>query len=259
MKYESLQFERKGPVAYLTISRPKSLNALNARVLEDMTACLSQLDTQNLRVLIVQGAGEKAFVAGADIKEMSSLTVQQAREFAEKGQKAFSLLEALPMPVIALIRGFALGGGLELALSCDILIMDEEARIGLPEVTLGLFPSFGGTQKLARSIGFYKAKEMIFSGSFWTAREAYQMGLVNALAPKDKLLEKAEEYASLFQKRGPLAIARAKQLIQKTRSLPLEQGLKEEAREFGLLFDSQDSREGMSAFIEKRKADFKGC
>ena len=258
MTFETLQFVQKKEIAYLTISRPKSLNALNSKVLEELTACLSQLETKNLRALIIKGAGEKAFVAGADIKEMSSLTAKEAEEFARKGQKAFSLLESLPLPVIALIQGFALGGGLELALACDILIMDEEAKIGLPEVTLGLFPSFGGTQRLSRSVGFYKAKEMIFSGSFYTAREAYQMGLVSVVVPKEKLLAKAEEYALIFSKRGPLAIAKAKELIQKSRNLSLEEGLDQEARDFGLLFEKQDSREGMEAFIQKREPEFKG-
>lgn len=258
MEYETLHWEQKEAVAYLTISRPKSLNALNSKLLEELISCLNQIDTKTIRVLIIKGAGEKAFVAGADIKEMSALNSQQAQAFSEKGQKAFSLLESLPLPVIAVIQGFALGGGLELALACDILIMDDEAKIGFPEVTLGLFPSFGGTQRLTRSIGFYKAKEMIFSGSFWTAHEAYKIGLVNALVPKDKLLKKAESYATIFQKRGPLAIAKAKKLIQKTRSLFLEEGLKQEAVEFGRLFESQDSLEGMDAFIQKRPPKFKG-
>ena len=258
MEYETLHWEQKGAVAYLTISRPKSLNALNSKVLEELTVCLSQLDTKNLRVLILKGAGKKAFVAGADIKEMAQLTAKEAEEFAQKGQKAFSLLESLPLPVIAVIQGFALGGGLELALACDILIIDERAKIGFPEVTLGLFPSFGGTQRLSRAIGFYKAKEMILSGSFFTAQEAYQMGLVNSVTSKERLLEKAESYASVLKKRGPLAIAKAKELIQKTRSWPLEEGLKQEAREFGLLFEKQDSREGIEAFIQKRAPDFKG-
>ena len=258
MNYETLQWEQKGSEGYLTISRPKALNALNSKVFEELGHCLSSLKDQKLRVLIVQGAGDKAFVAGADIKEMSKLTAGQAENFSRFGQKVFSMLEHLPVPVIAVIQGFALGGGLELALACDILIMDENVKIGLPEVTLGLFPSFGGTQRLTRAIGFYKAKEMIFSGAFYTAREAYEMGLANAVLPKEKLISKAQEYSRLFQKRGPLAIAQAKKLIQNSRSLSLEEAFKQEAKEFGRLFDKQDSKEGMQAFIEKRKAQFKG-
>ena len=258
MKYETLRFEAKGAVAYLTVSRPKSLNALNLKVLEELKGCLSRLDTKKIRVLIVQGAGDRAFVAGADIKAMAELTAGEAEAFARKGQEAFALLEALPLPVIALIRGFALGGGLELALACDILIMDEEAKIGFPEVTLGLFPAFGGTQRLTRAIGFYKAKEIILSGDFLSAQEAYKLGLANAVADKQKLAEKAEEYADVFQKRGPKAIAKAKRLIQKAGSLSLARGFELEAKEFGLLFEGKDSREGMKAFIERRPPKFTG-
>ena len=258
MNYETLKWDQKGTVGYLTISRPKALNALNSKVFEELSHCLSSLDSSYLRVLIVQGAGDKAFVAGADIKEMSLLTAQGAEEFSKTGQRVFALLEALPFPVIAVVQGFALGGGLELALACDILLLEENSKIGLPEVTLGLFPSFGGTQRLTRAVGFYKAKEMIFSGSFYTAEEAYIMGLANAVLPQEKLLKKIEEYSQLFQKRGPLAIAQAKKLIQKSASLSLESALELEAKEFGLLFDKQDSKEGMKAFIEKRPPNFKG-
>ena len=258
MKYETLHLDQKDTTAYLTISRPKALNALNSKLLEELEKCLTHLETQNVRALIVKGAGEKAFVAGADIKEMSLLTAQQAKDFARKGQKVFSLLESLPYPVIALIQGFALGGGLELALACDVLIMDKGAKIGLPEVTLGLIPAFGGTQRLSRALGFYKAKEMIFTGSFYTAEEAYEMGLANVVVSREKLLEKAESYVSIFQKRGPLALAKAKQMIQKSHDLSLKEGLSQESEAFANLFVKQDSREGMSAFIEKRPANFKG-
>ena len=258
MSYETLKWEQKGAVGYLTLSRPKALNALNSKVFEELDRCLSSLDCHRLRVLVVQGAGEKAFVAGADIKEMSCLTAQQAEEFSKTGQKVFSLLEALPLPVIAAIQGFALGGGLELALACDVLLLEENSKIGFPEVTLGLFPSFGGTQRLTRAIGFYKAKEMIFSGNFYTAQSAYAMGLANAVLPKEGMMIKVEEYCKIFQKRGPLAIAQAKKLIQESWSLSLEKALNLEAKEFGLLFDKQDSQEGMRAFIEKRPPQFKG-
>ena len=168
------------------------------------------------------------------------------------------MLEALPFPVISLIQGFALGGGLEMALSSDILIMEEEARIGLPEVSLGLFPGFGGTQRLTRRLGLSKAKEFIFTGAFLTAGEALNLGLVNAVVPKSKLLEKAKSYVSLFEQKGPLGIAASKRLIQKTRSLSLEEGLNEELKEFENIFKTEDSKEGMQAFTEKRQAQFKG-
>ena len=258
MNYETIKWEQKEAVGYLTLSRPKALNALNAKVLKELETCLTSLDKNSLRVLIVQGAGDKAFVAGADIKEMSALNPKEAKEFASAGQRVFGLLEALPVPVIAVIQGFALGGGLELALACDILLMEENSKIGLPEVTLSLFPSFGGTQRLTRAIGFYKAKEMILTGDFYTAEEAYSMGLANSVLAKEELMKKAEELAKTFQKRGPLAIAHAKQLIQKNSSLSLEQALELEAEKFGELFETEDSQEGMKAFIEKRPPQFKG-
>ena len=258
MDYETLKWEQKEAVGRLTLSRPKALNALNAKVFQELEHCLSSLDKNSLRVLMIEGAGDKAFVAGADIKEMSALNAKSAEAFSKTGQRVFALLEALPFPVIAVIQGFALGGGLELALACDILLLEENSKIGLPEVTLGLFPSFGGTQRLSRAIGFYKAKEMIFSGNFYTAQEAYSMGLVNIVLPKEELMSQAEELSKTFQKRGPLAIAQAKQLIQKSRSLSLEKALELEAEEFGRLFDKKDSQEGMKAFIEKRLPQFKG-
>ena len=245
-------------MAYLTINRPKALNALNLDLLKELISLLSKFDKEGVRALILQGAGEKAFVAGADIKQMSEMKPSEARDFASKGQEAFSLLEALPFPVISLIQGFALGGGLEMALSSDILIMEEEARIGLPEVSLGLFPGFGGTQRLTRRLGLSKAKEFIFTGAFLTASEALSLGLVNAVVPKSKLLEKAKSYVSLFEQKGPLAIAASKRLIQKTRSLSLEEGLKEELKEFENIFKTEDSKEGMQAFTQKRQAQFKG-
>ena len=259
MNYETLKWSQKGSVGWLTLSRPKALNALNAKVFQELNHFLSSFDKDSLRTLIIQGEGDKAFVAGADIKEMSALSSKAAKEFSRTGQKLFARLEALPFPVVAVIQGFALGGGLELALACDILLLEENSKIGLPEVSLGLFPSFGGTQRLTRAIGFYKAKEMIFSGNFYTAQSAYSMGLANAVLPKEELVSKAEELARTFQKRGPLAIAQAKRLIQKNRSLSLEKALELESEEFGRLFDKQDSQEGMRAFIEKRDPEFKGA
>ena len=258
MAYETIKWEQKGAVGYLTVSRPKALNALNSKVFAELEDCLTHLDEKSLRVLIVQGAADKAFVAGADIKEMSGFTAKQAEEFSKKGQSVFSLLEALPFPVIALVQGFALGGGLELALACDILLLEKNSKIGLPEVTLGLFPSFGGTQRLARAVGFYKAKEMIFSGNFYTAQAAYEMGLANAVLSKEELIKTAEEYSITFQKRGPLAISVVKKLIQNDKGLDLLSAFKWEAEEFGRLFNKEDSQEGMKAFIEKRPPQFKG-
>jgi len=257
MNYKNLKWKQKAYEAHLTISRPSFLNALNSEVFEELEHCLSSLDTKKIRVLIVKGDGDKAFVAGADIKEMSSFDFKKAQEFSQKGQKTFSLFEKLPLPVIALIQGFALGGGLELALACDILILDEKGKIGFPEVKLGLFPSFAGTQRLTHAVGPYKAKEMIFSGNFYSASQAYNMGLVQRIASKEKLMMEAQEYSKTFQERGPLAIAKAKKLIQHSRNLNLET-LKLESQNFASLFSTKDTQEGLLAFLEKRKAEFKG-
>lgn len=256
MKFETLELEIKNQTAYLTISRPKALNALNLEVLKELEMAFKSLDKKSVRVVILQGAGDKAFVAGADIKEMLNLNPQEAKDFSTTGQKVFSLMEELPFPIIGIIQGFALGGGLELALSCDILVMGEKAKVGLPEVSLGLLPAFGGTQRLSRSVGLYKAKEMIFTGNFYGAEQALDMGLANALVPQDKLLETAEAFAKDIKTRGPTAISRSKKLIHKSRDLNMDEGLNLEAKEFASLFGQQESKEGMSAFIEKRKPNF---
>ena len=256
MKYTHLKWEEKEGAGFLTFSRPKALNALNSEVFEELEQLLTSLTDSQIRTLIVQGEGEKAFVAGADIKEMSSLSPKQAEAFSQKGQKIFSLFEELPVPVIALVQGFALGGGLELALACDLILLEEKATIGFPEVKLGLFPSFAGTQRLTYAVGPYKAKEMIFTGDFYTAKQAYEMRLAQAVLPKEQLLEKALKYNQTFHKRGRLAIAQAKQLIQKSRDLDLKSALKIEAQEFAKLFESKESQEGMQAFLEKRTPQF---
>ena len=254
--YKNLKWEQKEKTGYLTLCRPKALNALNLEVFEELEQCLSALAQSQIRTLIVQGEGEKAFVAGADIKEMSSFSPKQAEAFSQKGQKVFSLFEELPFPVIALIQGFALGGGLELALACDLLILEEKACLGFPEVKLGLFPSFAGTQRLTYAVGPYKAKEMIFSGDFYSGTQAYEMGLGQAVVPKEQLLERAHKYSQTFEKRGRIAIAQAKKLIQKSRDLDLETALKLESQAFGKLFNSKESQEGIKAFLEKRSPNF---
>ena len=257
MSFKTLQFELSDGVGHLTVHRPQALNSLNFQVLQDLENFAEQTP-EDMRVLIIKGAGSRAFVAGADIKEMGALTPEKAEAFSKKGQRAFSAIEALPCPVIALVQGFALGGGLELALACDLLLLGEKARVGLPEVTLGLFPAFGGTQRLPRSIGLFKAKEMIFSGNFYTAKEALEMGLANYVLPEDQLMEKALSLAEDIKKRGPLAVAQAKSLIHQAWDLPLKEGLAREAVEFGRIFKTEDSKEGLKAFIEKRPPIFKG-
>ena len=257
MSFKTLQFELSDNVGQLIVNRPQALNSLNLQVLQDLEN-FAENPPENIRVLIIKGAGSRAFVAGADIKEMEALTPGGAEAFSRKGQRVFSAIESLPYPVIALIQGFALGGGLELALACDLLLLGEKARVGLPEVTLGLFPAFGGTQRLSRSIGLLKAKEMIFSGNFYTAKEALEMGLANYVVPEDQLMNKALDLVEDIRKRGPLAVAHAKALIHQARDLPLKEGLDLEAVEFGRIFATEDSKEGLKAFIEKRSPDFKG-
>ncbi|MGI9549368.1 MAG: enoyl-CoA hydratase/isomerase family protein [Bdellovibrionales bacterium] len=258
MNFETLKLEIKNQVAYLTISRPKALNALNLKVLEELKLALKDLKTHKISSLILKGDGDKAFVAGADIKEMSLLNPKQAKKFSKKGQDIFALIENLPFPVIAVIQGFALGGGLELALACDLLILEKEARIGLPEVTLSLLPSFFFPPLFSRCVGTYKAKEMIFTGNFYTAQEALDMGLANKIVAKEQLLKEAESIAETIRSRGPIAIDKSKQLIHKSRDVSVKKGLQLESQFFGDLFRFEDSKEGMRAFIQKRKAQFKG-
>lgn len=258
MKFKNLQLEIKNKIAYLSIARPKALNALNLELLKELKTCLQSLKPSELCVLILQGLGDKAFVAGADIKEMLNLKPEEAKKFSQQGQAVFSLLEKSPFPVIAAIQGFALGGGLELALSCDILILSENAKVALPEVSLGLLPAFGGTQRLSSSVGLHKAKEMIFTGDFYSAKEALDMGLANKVVPPNQLLTTAEALAQTIKKRGSIAIAKSKKLLHQSRGLSMEKGLELEAQQFASLFEHPDSKEGMQAFIEKRSPNFKG-
>ena len=256
-RFQTLQFELSAGVGRLTISRPKALNVLNALLLEELTA-FAENPAKSLQALIIEGAGDKAFSAGADVKEMATLNPREAEAFAKKGQRAFSAVENISCPVMALVRGFALGGGLELALSCDILIFGEKVKVGFPETALGLFPAFGGIQRLTRAVGFFKAKEMIFSGKFYTAGEALQMGLANYVVPEESLPDKALELAQDLKHKGPLALSKAKTLIHQSEDLPLREGLKRSALEFGRIFQTEDAKAGLQAFVEKRKPVFKG-
>lgn len=261
MKYETLNLENQGGVWTLTIRRPEALNALNTKVLEEISEVLTQLAEKNFqeaKVLIITGEGEKAFVAGADIKEISQLSLDSAQKFAERGQGIFRKIENLEIPVIAAVNGFALGGGLELALACDFIFASEKARFGLPEVTLGLIPGFGGTVRLARAIGLAKAKEWIFTGQMVVAAEAQRMGLVNKVFSPTELLSSTKEIAMTMASRGPIAISAAKKSIMTAYDHDIDSAMAIEAAEFAQLFSSQDMREGTAAFIEKRKAKFQG-
>ena len=259
MAYENLLFQVEDGIAVLTFNRPKALNALNSRTLAELDALLqAEAREPAVRALVLTGAGDKAFVAGADIAEMSAMTAQQARVFAELGQRAFSRLEALPIPTIAAVNGYALGGGGELALSCDLVYASERARFGQPEVNLGLLPSWGGTQRLARRVGAMRALEIVLTGEMVEAQPAKEMGLcLDVLAP-EALLPHAKAKAKLIASRGPLAVAAAKRVLRAGADAGLAQGLALEAEAFGLVFASDDMREGTKAFLEKRPPKFKG-
>lgn len=259
MKFETLIFEQNGHLGTLTVNRPQALNALNETVLAELKQFAEQVkDNKELRVLIITGSGEKAFVAGADIKAMQGMSEQEAQDFSKVAQAAFNAIESLPLAVIAAVNGFALGGGCELALSCDIILASEKAKFGLPEVTLGLLPCFGGTQRLPRAVGLYKAREMVFSGDFYSAEQCKDFGFVNRVYPAESLLDEARKLAETIASRGPIAIALAKKSLNTGTEMHITEGLDQEAKLFGALFNSQDAAEGIGAFVEKRKADFKG-
>jgi enoyl-CoA hydratase len=254
-----VKIEKSGAVATVTIDRPKALNALNAQTLAELAAAAAELDADaSVRAVVLTGAGEKAFVAGADISEMAGLAVAEARAFAQKGAAAGDAIEKSPRPWIAAVNGFALGGGCELALACDFVYASKTARLGQPEVNLGVIPGFGGTQRLMRRVGIAKAKELIFTGDMVNADEALRIGLVDAVFEPGELLAKARAAAEKIASKGPVAIARAKHVMQLGQSMVLAHALALEADTFASLFDTADQKEGMKAFLEKRAANFQG-
>lgn len=254
---EYVKAECDGWVTVITIDRREKLNALNRQVLEELKQALLSLNGDN-RALVITGAGDRAFVSGADIQAMREMDPAGAKAFAELGHAAMTLLENHPAPVIAAINGYALGGGCEIALACDIRIAAENAVLGLPEVTLGLLPGIGGTQRLPRLVGPGLAKEMIFSGRRLTAEEARQIGLVNRIVPRGEALSAAKQLAAEIAANGPVAVRHAKAALNMALSTSLASGLQYEVDQFALLFATEDAREGMGAFIERRKADFQG-
>ncbi len=250
--------EEKG-LGILYIDRQEALNALNIEVLRELREVLRQVEARDdIRVLILTGAGERAFVAGADIKEMLPLTPLETREFASLGHEVTRLLERMEKPVIAAINGYALGGGCELALACDVRIASEKARIGLPEVGLGIFPGFGGTQRLTRLLGRGRASELIFTGDPVEAKEAERIGLVNRVVPPERLLEKAKAMGRKLIQRGPLALRLAKNAIHQSQETGLSSGLAYEVEAFSLVHSTEDKVEGLKAFTEKREPTFRG-
>lgn len=245
----------------LTIQRPESLNALNSQVLEELGSALSELENKKpheLQAVIVTGAGTKAFVAGADIKQINALDEQSGLNFAQAGQSLFRRIENLPAPVLAAVNGFALGGGLELALSCDFIVAAENAKFGLPEVSLGLIPGFGGTVRLSRVIGLAKARQLIYTGDMLSSAEAFELGLAVKVVKPEELMSVCLGIASTIATRGPVAVAQAKKSVNATFDLDIDQAMKLEAKCFAELFKTADVKEGTSAFIEKRKPVFSG-
>ncbi|MDX2494532.1 MAG: enoyl-CoA hydratase-related protein [Desulfuromusa sp.] len=259
MTYENLLVELDNGIAIVTINRPKAMNALNEKTLVELQdAFISFAEDDTAQVIIITGSGEKAFVAGADIAAMQPLSALEARKFAKLGHQVMRHIEACPKPVIAAVNGFALGGGCELALGCDIRIASDNARFGQPEVNLGVIPGFGGTQRLARLIGKGRALELIFTGAMIDAAEAYRIGLANKVVPLDQLLETAKKMADSIIRKGPYAVRLAKEAVRNGLELDLERANQYEAELFGLCFATADQKEGMQAFLEKREAEFKG-
>jgi enoyl-CoA hydratase len=257
MEFKSLLIETTDAVALLTINSPRTLNALNSEVLGELECALFELNLdESVKVVVLTGAGEKAFVAGADIKEMSQMNSFEGHQFGLKGQRVMLLIEKMTKPVIAAVNGYALGGGLELALACDFIYASEKARFGFPEVTLGIMPGFGGTQNLARLIGPNKANEMIFTGKMLNAQKACEWGIVNELFAPEELLAKTLETARTIAGVGTLGVRYAKDAIANGLNMVKEDGFRYEASLFGVLFATEDQKEGMGAFVEKRTANF---
>ena len=259
MEYKNLILEQNGAIAVLTINRPKALNALNADTLTELSTVFDELGRDSsVKVVILTGGGEKAFVAGADIAQMKELNALEARRFAQLGHSTFRKLELLSQPVIAAIKGFALGGGCELAMSCDIRLASETAKFGQPEVTLGLTAGFGGTQRLPRLVGAGVASELLFTGDIIDAQEAYRIGLVNHVYPSDQLMEEALKLANRIAGRAPAAVQLSKSAIQRGINMDLDSAQDYEAAVFSLTFSTRDQTEGCSAFLERRKPVFEG-
>lgn len=257
MNYENLLIEQEGDIAIVYVNRPKALNALNADTLREIDQAFTELENkQEVKVIILTGSGEKAFVAGADISFMKDLGALEAKEFATLGQRAFRSIENNKKPVIAAVNGFALGGGCELAMSCDVRIANNKAKFGQPEVNLGVIPGFAGTQRLSRIVGKGAAKELIFTADIIDAQEALRIGLVNKVVAADQLLSFVKDMAHKIASKGQVAVQLAKQVINEGLEMDSDRAYSHEANFFGLCFATKDQKEGMSAFLEKRAAVF---
>ena len=257
--FHCITVAREGPVATLTLNRPDKLNALNELLFDELAVALDDLERDaGIRVAILTGAGDKAFAAGADIEAMSAMTPVRAKAFADKGHAVGARIEGAHFPMIAAVNGFALGGGCELALACDFLYASDRAKLGPPEVNLGVMPGFGGTQRLARRVGIARARELCYTGDVIGAEEALRMGLVNSVVPHGELYARVLEVAKKIASKGPLAIAQCKRILLRGTDVPLVTASELEAQAFAVLFGSSDQREGMKAFLEKRAAKFEG-
>jgi enoyl-CoA hydratase len=258
-EFKTILFTVDENIAVITINRPNYLNALNTKVLREISEVVDIIDADSsIRAVVLTGAGKKAFVAGADISEMQNKNVLEAREFSSLGNKAFSKLENLKMPVIAAVNGYALGGGCELAMACDIRIADHKAKFGQPEITLGIMPGFGGSQRLARLTGLGIAKEILFTGEMINAERAYEIGLVNRIVDSSEVLTESIKMAQKIAANSPLGVCFTKKAVNEGANLDIERAVSLEAELFGSLFSTKDQKEGMSAFLEKRQVTFKG-
>ncbi len=259
MELKNVIYEKSEGIAIITINRPDALNALNAETIDEILQCLEDIaKDDNVRAVILTGAGPKAFCAGADIKAMKGMTALDARKLSQMGYKLCKAIENLEKPVIAAINGYALGGGLEVAMACDLRIASEKARMGQTEINIGLIPGWGGTQRLPRLVGKTLAKEMVFTGKMIDAQTAYQRGLVNKVVPPEQLMDAAKEIAKELASKAPVALKLSKMLINHGLETDLDTALVLEREAFGVVASTEDLQEGVSAFLEKRKPVFKG-
>ncbi len=259
MSYETLIVERDGAIATVTLNRPKVLNALNQRTIDELDRAIAELDADvDVRAIVLTGAGEKAFVAGADINELATQSPVSGRDFARRGQAVFARIEQLGKPVIAAIGGFALGGGCELAMACTFRVAADTAKLGQPEINLGLIPGYGGSQRLSRLVGKDRAMELILTGRQVGAEEALRIGLVTRVVPAAALAQEAKLFAQELASKAPVALRYAKLAVERGLDMPFESACDFEATLFGLVASTEDMREGTRAFLEKRQAEFKG-
>jgi enoyl-CoA hydratase/carnithine racemase len=259
MNFENILFEKKSVIAYVTVNRPKVLNALNMATMEELRAAFTAIkDDREIRVAIMTGSGEKAFIAGADIGELAKHDAVSAKEYTHRGQSVLDLIENLGKPAIACINGFALGGGCEVAMACTMRLASENAKLGQPEVKLGIIPGYGGTQRLPRLVGKGIAMQLLLSGEMISAHDAHRIGLVNEVVPAAELIPRAEAIAQKIIANAPLAVQYAMEAVNQGMEMTLAEGLYLEAVLFGVACASEDKKEGTTAFLEKRPALFKG-